>query len=142
MANMVFNLPTIMEQAAKGNLTLTDMGTITDCFNYDKGASTQDAMTASTTQTLAGGTLINAAISRITVANANDAITLNFNAIAGRKFTIINDSGNIVTLFPKLGDKLCDAAISAGVTIADNTISTYMCPLRGLWFGGATTFEA
>ena len=137
---MGVNLPSDLQNLDPG-LRLVDAKGLADGLSNADYRSTQDAITASTTQTQVGGTVLRTTISRITVANANDAVTLNFAASPGRSFYIINDSGNIVTLFPKLGDKLCDAAINAGVTIADNTLSTYTCPLLGLWFGGATTFE-
>ena len=114
---------------------------ISDSIANWKAASTQDAITASTTQTQAGGTVLNAVISRITVANGSDAVTLGFAAAAGRAFVVINDTGQTIQLFPKSGDKLNDASANAAVSIADNTISYYCCPLKGLWFGGATNFE-
>lgn len=140
MANPVSNLPQAMNPGVSG-LTLADAQDIADCIGNWKGASSQDAITASTTQTQAGGTTITTAISRITVANGSDAVTLGFSAVAGRSFSIINDSGQTIQLFPKVGDKLNDASANAAVTIADNTVSDYYCPVKGLWFGGATSFE-
>ena len=137
---MGVNLPSDLQNLPPG-LRLGDTKGLADGIGNDDYRSTQDAITASTTQTQVGGTVLTAAVSRITVANASDAVTLGFSATPGRQFTIINDSGQTITLFPKLGDKLCDAAINAGVTIADNTISKYSCPVILLWFGGATTFE-
>ena len=66
---------------------------------------------------------------------------LNFPAVPGSSFVIINDSGNIVSLFPKVGDTLNDAVHDAVNTFADNTCSKYYCPVVGLWFGGAVTLE-
>ena len=137
---MGVNLPASLQNLDPG-LRLGDIKALADTISGDGGLSTQNAITASTTQTQVGGTVIIASLSRVTVANANDAVTLGFAASPGGSFTILNDSGQTITLFPKLGDKLCDAAINAGVTIADNTSSTYRCPIIGLWFGGATTFE-
>ena len=114
---------------------------LADAIQYKSGASTQNGITASTTQTQAGGTKIYYHISRVTSANANDAVTLNFPAVPGSSFVIINDSGNIVSLFPKLGDTLNDAVHDAVNSIADNTVSKYYCPVVGLWFGGAVTLE-
>lgn len=134
------NIPQTMQVGA-GGLTLADAQDVNDCIENFKGASTQDAVTASSTQTQAGGTLITTAIVRVTTAGASDAMTIGFNAVPGRSFVILNDSGQTIQLFPKLGDKINDAAANAAVTIADNTYSDYTCPVKGLWFGGATSFE-
>lgn len=140
MGNPVSNIPQGMVSGV-GGPTLADAQDIADCIGNWKGGSTQDAITASTTQTQAGGTSITTAISRVTVANGSDAVTLGFAAVPGRTFSIINDSGQTIQLFPKLGDKINDALANAAVTIADNTVSDYYCVVAGKWFGGATTFE-
>lgn len=140
MAAVVQNLPSDMQNQDPG-LRLVDAKGISDLLNGGGGRSSQDSVTASTTQTQAGGTVLLAAVSRITVANASDAVTLGFTANPGGSFTIINDSGQTIQLFPKLGDKINDAATNAAVTIADNTISDYSCPVANKWFGGATSLE-
>lgn len=138
----VINLPQAMQNQVVGNKTLADAGGISQCIDQMQGYSTQDALVASTTQTQAGGTVITGSISRTTsVVNGSDAFTLGFAAIPGRSFTFINDGGNTCSLFPKSGDKINDAVKDAAVTIADNTTSDYYCPIVGLWFGGATSFE-
>lgn len=134
------NLPSSLQNLDPG-LRLVDAKGLADAVGGAGGQSSTDAITASTTQTQVGGTVIRTAINRVTVANASDAITLGFAAAAGSSFSIINDSGQTIQLFPKLGDKLCDASVNAAVTIADNTISIYECPIAGKWFGGATSFE-
>lgn len=138
---MTINLPTDLQNLTSG-LQLGNIGGLADGISYKKYASTQNAMTASTTQTQAAGTVILYHISRFTtVSNPNDAATLGFAALPGRSFVIINDSGNILQLFPRLGDTLCDAGLNNSVSIADNTVSKYYCPVANLWFGGATTLE-
>lgn len=121
---------------------LGDIRSLATAINASSGLLTQNAVTASAVETQAAGTPIKVAISRVTTAGATDAVTLAIKATAGASFVIINDSGQTVTLFPKVGDKLNDALQDAAVTIADNTISEYFCPVDGLWFGGATTLEA
>jgi hypothetical protein len=121
--------------------TLGDIRNLAAAVSEASAFDTRDNITASTTQTQAGGTRIFRVVSRITTANANDAVTLAFKAKAGDAFTIINDSGQTIRLFPASGDKLNDAATDALVDIADNTMSEYFCPVDGLWFGGATAFE-
>lgn len=138
---VVNNLPKSAQGIGIGGLTLADAQSIADALANLKSASTENAVTASTTQTQAGGTVLRAAVSRVTSANASDAVTLGFAATAGQRFTIINDSGQTIQLFPRSGDKLNDANANAAVSIADNTVSHYACPVAGLWFGGATSFE-
>jgi len=134
------NLTADLQQVEPG-IRIGNIRQLADYIKYKSGASTQNAITASTTQTQAGGTQIYYHIARVTTANANDAVTLNYAAVPGASFVIINDSGNIVTLFPRLGDTLNDAVHDAGITLADNTVSKYYCPVAGLWFGGAVTLE-
>lgn len=134
------NLPSDLQNLDSG-LRLGDIKGLADAASTASGMSTENAITASTTQTQAGGTVLRATISRITTAAASDAVTLGFAATPGRYFIIINDTGQTIQLFPKSGDKLNDANANASVSIADNTFSEYACPIAGLWFGGATAFE-
>ena len=140
MAAVVNNLPPSLQNLDPG-VRMGDIGALVALVQSLSGSSTQDAVTASTTQTQAGGTVLRASITRVTVANSSDAVTLGFTATPGRMFTIINDSGQTINLFPAVGDKLNDAAANAAVSIADNTSSDYYCPVANKWFGGATTLE-
>ena len=137
---MGFNLPADLQNVDPGQ-RMGNIASLANAIQYKSGASTQNAITASTTQTQVGGTKIIYHIARVTSANANDAVTLGYAALPGASFVLINDSGNIVNLFPRLGDTLNDAVHDAAVTIADNTVSKYYCPVAGLWFGGAVTLE-
>lgn len=140
MAAKVFNLVPNSGSIDPG-FRLGDIRSLADAISGNTGKSSQDAITASTTQTQAGGTQLDASISRITVANASDAVTFTRQAQPGRGYIIINDSGQTIQLFPKVGDKINDAVANAAVTIADNTISFYFSPVALLWFGGAVSFE-
>lgn len=137
---MANNLPTNLQNVDPG-FRLGDIKGLADSIADGSGQSSTNGITASTTQTQAGGTVLRSTINRITSANASDAVTLGFQAVPGREVTIINDSGQTIQLFPYSGDKLNDAAANASVSIADNTISRYVSPLAGLWFGGAVTLE-
>ena len=137
MANQVFNQPLNMTSQAPGAQTLADAGNISLFFSYDKGAATQDAVTASTTQTQAGGTKITAAITVVATANGNDAITLP-QAVAGRKINIVNSSGQTITIFPFLGDRIGANAVNGSVTSVTARLCTLVCGVRGTWWGGIT----
>lgn len=140
MAAAAQNLPSSLLNLDPGPRLVDGKG-LSDAISGSGGRSSQNAITASTTQTQVGGTVLLANISRITVANASDAVTLGFAAVPGAQFQIINDSGQTFQLFPKLGDKLNDAAVNAAITIADNTSSIYGCPVAGNWFGGPVSLE-
>lgn len=99
-------------------------------------------LTAATTQTQAKGTALAYGLNALkSVANANDAVTMP-QAKAGTMVILANNGGNITQLFPHSGDAINDAAKDAAVTVADNTLSLYVCLVDGQWFGGAITFEA
>ena len=135
------NLPGNMSQQVKGNLTLADAGNIADLFTSLKGAGTQDAVTASTTQTQAGGKAITAAMTNVSSANANDAVTFP-QALPGRYLFLVNSSGNTINAFPAVGDALNAAGANNSVSIATATTSVYVCILKGQWWGGAITNES
>lgn len=140
MAAKQFNLVPNPGQILPGP-QLGDLQSLANAISGFTGMSSQDSITASTTQTQVGGTVLDATISRITTAAASDAVTLARQAKPGRGIIIINDSGQTIQLFPLLGDKINDAAANASVTIADNTLSIYFSPVANKWFGGPITFE-
>ena len=125
--------------ALRPDITLASTKDFSDSIQYAENVLTQNAITASATHTQAGATVIYNHYARVTSAGGNDTVVLGFGAGPGRRFVIINDSGAIVNLYPKSGHKLNDANIDAAVTLADNTISTYYCSVKGLWFGGPVT---
>ncbi len=108
-------------------LTTTEIGTLTEVSDgvqvIDKtlgrldvcidsafvGAGTESnttSITASTTQTQAGGTALVSEMNFVeTVANENDAVTLT-SVSNGVSVSIINDGGNTLQIFPALGDDL------------------------------------
>lgn len=93
--------------------------------------SSQNAITASTTQTRAGGTAITARASRVSVANASDAVTLlGAGAVPalGAIFWIANKSGQTIQVFPPgAGDNIDGGAVGAAVNLATACIGFYQC---------------
>jgi hypothetical protein len=60
------------------------------------------SVTASTTQTQAGGTVVNGDICLVTVANANDAVTLPANLPTGTVFYLVGGA-NAGRIYPPVG---------------------------------------
>src|SRR5689334_18193710 len=104
MANKVTNIPQSM-QPGYGGVGLAAASDIGNCIDQRIGTGTQDALTASTTQTQAGGTKITAAFTNVGTANASDAITFP-QATPGRELVIVNSSGQTITVFPAVGDAI------------------------------------
>ncbi len=141
MAAVVQNLPADLQSLSGNGLGLADAAGIAAALSGLSGASSQNAVTASTTQTQVGATALTAAISAVnTVTNASDAVKMP-QALPGKYIFIANNGGNVMSLFPFLGDTINDAAANASVSVADNTLSVYVCAVAGLWVGGALTFE-
>lgn len=78
----------------------------------DALTSAQQAVTASTTQTQAGGTAITSAIAVVTTGNANDAVRLPKGGI-GMQVFIANISANTLGVFPAVGDIIFPSAADA-----------------------------
>ncbi len=140
MAAVKQNLPGSLQNIDPGQ-RLGDVASLANAIANQRGASTQDAVIASTTQTQAGGTKIVASWTNVSSANASDAVTFP-QAQPGMCFTIVNSSGNTIQAFPFLGDAINAAGTNNVVTIATATTSDYYCILKGQWWGGATTNEA
>lgn len=135
MAALVLNTPSILP-----GVRLADVGTVAGTISGGGGYSSQDAVTASTTQTQAGGTKIIAAFTNISSANSSDAITLPQSA-PGMVVTFVNSSGQTINVFPFKGDTINAASKDAAVSAATATTSDYYCTKAGQWWGGATTNE-
>ena len=137
---VVNNLPSQIQTLLQGP-RLADVAALATTISNGGGMLSNNAITASTTQSQAGGTILSYGINRITVANSSDAVTLP-KAAAGSSIVIINVTGQTVQVFPFKGDKINAAAVDAAVTIADATTSDYYCAVGLIWNGGATTNEA
>jgi hypothetical protein len=83
-------------------------------------------VTASTTQTQAGGTKITSASAAVTTANANDAVTLP-KGYAGLEVFVANLSAAALGVFPAVGDTIFPSAANAVLaqTLSSNAI--YKC---------------
>lgn len=137
---LVVNLPKNLQNADPG-FRLADEKGIADCISEARGVQTNDGITASTTQTQAGGTQLTRGWNRVATANASDAVTLP-QAVAGMTCAIVNTSTQTIQVFPFLGDTICAAVKNAAVTTATATTSEFFCLTAGQWWGGATTNEA
>jgi hypothetical protein len=102
----------------------------------------KDAITASTTQTQAGGAgKIPAQINTITSANANDAVTLPA-ALPGMSITINNQGGNTVKCFPASatqggvvgGDQINSAGVNNSTNLSNNTSTIFTATVAGQWW--------
>lgn len=133
-----FNLSSNLQNQIPRTKTLIDANAVCDHLSFDNSSSTQDAITASITQSQAGGTIITAAISNVSSANNNDAITLP-QATPGRTVIIINSSGQTIQIFPFLGDKVGANSANSAVTEATARSLSLSCTVKGVWWGGVTT---
>ena len=68
---------------------------------------------------------------------SGNAITLP-QAVAGRKINIVNSSGQTITIFPFLGDRIGANAVNGSVTSVTARLCTLVCGVRGTWWGGIT----
>ena len=93
----------------------------------------RDGLTASTTQTQAGGTVIPAGFTRFsTVASSNNAATMP-KAIQGRRIVVSNAGANQMQVFPYLGDSIASGATNAAYVIPAGTIVELFCIHAGNW---------
>lgn len=89
--------------------------------------STENGITAATTQTLAGAYTLNATVSRIsTCANANDAVKLG-TMIPGQFKIVANDGAQNATVFGAAGTTIDAIAAATGVTITAARRSIFVC---------------
>lgn len=84
------------------------------------------AITASTTQTQAGGTAVTAGVTAVTTANLNDAITLPADVAVGDSLVITNVSANACGVFPPSGGKINGGTTDAVKALAANMSGLYV----------------
>ena len=96
--------------------------------------TTADSLTASTTQTQAGGLLLGAVINRIsTVGSASDAVTLP-PSVAGAWMIVINAAAaNAMLIFPAVGDAINAIAANSSLSVAANKTILFYCVTAGRW---------
>ena len=140
MTTSANNLPSSLQNVDPG-LRLGDIRGLTDCVSKNQGVNSNGAITASTTQTQAGGTALNYGFNSVSSANASDAVTLP-KAVKGTFLVLVNHSGQTIQLFPAVGDTINAALVNAAVTVATATTSLYVCNNSATqWWGGAITNE-
>lgn len=100
-------------------------------YNDDK--TTENGMTAATTQSQAAGTRITRAVSRFTtVANSGDAATLP-PAVAGEKRVVLNKGAQSLSVFPAPGDKINALSADAAYALAATKSVIFYCAVDGTW---------
>ena len=98
------------------------------------GAQTLSAsITASTTQTQAGGQALTRALNEVsTVANANDTVVLP-TAVAGNVVTVINNGANTLRIFPFSGDAIDGLSANTAITCAVGTTAVFRAKSASAW---------
>lgn len=140
MTGLTTNLPSMLRNLDYG-IRLGDSRAAASSIAQTKGVDTNDAVTASTTQTQAGGTKIYGGFTNVSSASSSDAITFPV-ALPGQWMVVVNSSGQTIQAFPAKGDKINAAAKDAAVTIATATTSVFIVTATLQWWGGAITNEA
>jgi hypothetical protein len=117
-----------LDTLAAGSYLPLAGGTLTDDLTMGPGAqllkSVTAGITASTTQTQAGGTALISGINEVsTVANAGDAVTLP-TAVAGLEIKVFNNGANAMSVFPAADDNINKTGVDLSVSMAvgDNVI--------------------
>jgi len=88
------------------------------------------AATASTTQTQAGGTVLNADFTILTVANASDAVTIPANLPKGTIFFIRNGA-NAGLIYPPVGGSINGGTVDASKPLDVNVFYMCVCTASG-----------
>jgi len=132
-----------LNTASNGEVRLQTAGT--DFFNGTTAVSkvlnalsrsNATGITASTTQTQAGGTALTKDNNNITVcANANDAATMP-TAVAGAIVLVMNNGAQTLQLFPFSGDNFQGVATDASTTIAAGAMRTFVAISTTVWISG------
>lgn len=102
--------------------------------------SSTQIVTASTTQTQAGGAVINSAAVAVTTGNANDAITLPKGA-PGLEIFISNLSAVALGVFPAVGDTIFPSLQNAVLAQAASKTALYKCIQVNPSTGNATWYK-
>lgn len=105
--------------------------TVSGLTSFKKIANT---LTASTTQTLAGGKALIYGLNRATtVANAGDAFTLPA-AVVGQEVILFNAGANACAVFPDASGSTIDGGTAgASVTLTNALRCRYICIAAGTW---------
>ncbi len=94
--------------------------------------SSEIGLTASVTQTQAGGLLLRSSYNEIaTVANTADAITA-FEVAQAMRLVVVNNGANDLQLFPAVGDDI-GAGVDTAITIAAGAIGIFLGRTAAIW---------
>lgn len=134
-ANAGFIFMSDNDNSGNGGFVYRNGGSSTNIVNITKTGdiipigfsykSLTNAITASTTQTQVGGTILTTEYNRITTANNLDAVTFP-TAVKGQPITVINDSGHTISMFPFSGDNL-GTGVDTVLTLATGLIYKGIC---------------
>lgn len=91
---------------------------------------TVKSVTASTTQTQAGGTVLNGDFNIVTVANASDAVTIPANLPTGTIFFVVGGA-NAGLLFPPVGGAINGGTVDASKPLDASVVSMVVVTLGG-----------
>ena len=136
------SVPTDLQTLNLGAPSLGDVGNIVDTIMRDYGRNNYDALTASTTQTQAGGTKLFHGLNIVATASGSDAVTMPATSVLGAMLVLVNHTGQTIQLFPAKGGTINAASPDAAVTVATATTSVYVCGANLQWWGGPITNEA
>lgn len=101
---------------------------------FEEEEGSLPGITASTTQTQAGGTsLVDRHNIVSNVANANDAVTIGFGASSGRSITIVNEGVNPLQLFPAADDDINEIGIDAAIVMQPGTTEVLWAQSAIVW---------
>ena len=95
-------------------------------------------LTASTTQTQAGGLALTAgAIHSITSSNSSDALTLPAGAV-NTYLVVGNNTGNSIQVFPNVGAAINGGSTDASLALGANKTGIYYCVAPLVWVANVT----
>jgi len=100
-----------------------------------RSSTVNDTVTAGSTQTQAGATVLGMGLNRVTTANANDGVKFPLPG-SGDEVIIRNDSGAAIQIWPQSSGKVDDGSADAvdGNTLADNKSRTYRATDSTNWY--------
>ncbi len=93
-----------------------------------------DSYTASTTQTQAGGTLLNHQVNAVAAANAADAVTLPASSPGMVVTVLLTTASNTCKVFPNVGDTINALTANGAITMAALTRAEFYCVVAGQWW--------
>jgi hypothetical protein len=93
---------------------------------FGRAVGGYEAVTAGTTQTQAGATVLNSAINYVTTGNASDGVKLPTGYGLGEIVYIVNSSGVALNVYPATGGKINNGSANASKALAANMSGAYI----------------